>query len=68
MTNTAVHKAQYPDRGVRLARWALIAFAIGLFVLLALGALWFPDYARRHSSESTPNNFWTIQQAQGKQP
>jgi hypothetical protein len=56
--------AQQPDRGVRLARWSLIAFAIGLFVLLALGAEWFPDSARRHSSESPPNNFWTVQQAQ----
>jgi hypothetical protein len=65
MSNTAVQStAQPPDRGVRLARWSLIAFAIGLFVLLALGAVWFPDYAQRHSSETTPNNFWTPQQAQ----
>ncbi len=33
-------------------------------MLLALGALWFPDYAQRHYSESTPNNFWTVRQAQ----
>ena len=65
MTNIASPSAaQQPDRGVRLARWSLIAFTIGLFVLLALGALWFPAYAQRHSSESTPNNFWTVQQAQ----
>jgi hypothetical protein len=56
--------AQQPDRGVRLARRSLIAFAIGLFVLLTLGAVWFPDYAQRHSSESTPNDFWTARQAQ----
>jgi hypothetical protein len=65
MTNIATPSAaQQPDRGVRLARWCLIVFAIGLFILLALGAVWFPDYAQRHSSESTPNDFWTARQAQ----
>jgi hypothetical protein len=65
MTNIASPSAaQQPDRGVRLARWSLIVFAIGLFLLLALGAVWFPDYAQRHYSESTPNDFWTARQAQ----
>jgi len=65
MSNTSVQSAAQPsDRWLRLARWSLIAFAIGLLIPLVLGALWFPDYVQRHSLEFTPNNFWTPQQAQ----
>jgi len=53
-----------PGLWLRLARLALIAFAIFLLGLLVVGVILFPNYAERHYWEFTPNAFWTGEQTQ----
>ncbi len=48
----------------RLARLALIAYAIFQVSLVVLGGLLFPDYAARHVLEFKPNEFWTAGETQ----
>ncbi len=55
---------RFPGLWLRLARIALIAFAILLLGLLVVGVILFPNYAARHYPEFTPNAFWTGEQAQ----
>lgn len=53
-----------PNRWLRIARIALIAFAVFLLGVLIVGVILFPDYAARHYPEFTPNAFWTGEQTQ----
>ena len=60
------HESQKPrwPRWAQIAWWLVIAFAIFSFVATLVGLVLMPDYAARHLSEFTPNDFWTYQQTQ----
>lgn len=52
------------SRWLRLARAGLIGLAMWLLVMSIGGVILFPDYAQRHYRDLTPNDFWTVGQAQ----
>ena len=53
------HESQKPrwPRWAQIAWWLVIAFAIFSFVATLVGLVLMPDYAARHLSEFTPNDF-----------